>query len=154
MDCSATGSLVRDDPVQMTTIQCSAKAGLYIQQGLSSGNIKYKHRILTTTKLDAWRFAYRLSNFTSVSGVFGLRKHVGPFACRKEIVALKGFDAAVVVCARAYRKLDGLFDFTVRVSSLNSSTAGFISHLDMWGLKFSGGMKFIQHYLKAMEWKP
>jgi len=79
---------------------------------------------------------------------------VGPFACENRVVALKGFDASLMVCTRAYRRIEGLYDFTVRVSSLNHPKRGFASHLDMYGLEFEAGMQFIRRYVEAMEWQP
>jgi hypothetical protein len=70
------------------------------------------------------------------------------------VVTLKGFDAAVLVCARAYRKFQGLYDLTVRVSSLNGLKRGFASHLDVYGVEFDPGMAFTRRYVEAMEWKP
>jgi serine protease Do len=95
-----------------------------------------------------------MSAITHASGERGSRRHVAPFACENRIVALKGFDASVVVCVRSYRKLDGLYDFTVRVSSLNGTHHGFASHIDMFGQEYDSGMKFVQRYVEAMEWKP
>ena len=154
IDCNASGDPSPQQPVQVTGINCSAKAGLYVQQGLYSGDLKYSHYIMTTDKLDAWRFANRLSAVATATGAYGSRRHVGPFACENRVVALKGFDASVMVCVRGYRKLDGLHDFTVRVSSLNGAKRGFASHLDMYGLEFDAGMNFIRRYVEAMEWKP
>jgi serine protease Do len=154
IDCTATGNPVPNDPVQTERIACAAKAGLYVQQSLSSGEIKYLHVALSTEKLDSWRFSGRLANLTSASGAFGSKRHVGPYACENRVVRLKGFDAGLLVCTRSYRKLEGLYDFTVRVSSLNSGKRGFASHLDMYGLEFTAGMDFIQRYIAAMEWKP
>ena len=154
IDCNASGDPAPDQPVQTVRIRCSAKAGLYLQQGLASGDLKYSHVVLATEKLDAWRFANRLSALTAASGERGSRQNVGPFACDSRNVGLKGFDASVVVCVRSYHKLDGLYDLTLRVSSLNGSTRGFASHLDMFGLEFDAGMNFIRRYIAAMEWKP
>lgn len=154
IDCNAAGSPQHDQPVLTTRISCAAKAGVYVQQGLSTGDITYMHLVLTTDKLDAWRFANRLSQLTSAVGRFGNRQHVGPFACEDRIVALEGFDAKMLLCVRSYHKLDGLYDFTVRVSSLNAATRGFASHLDMYGLSFDAGMRFVERYVQAMEWKP
>jgi S1-C subfamily serine protease len=154
IDCNASGDPTPNQPVQMVSINCSAKAGLYVQQGLYSGDLRYAHYVLTTDKLDAWRFAGKLSDLASATGAFGSRRHVGPFACENRVVALKGFDASVLVCTRAYRKLEGLYDFTVRVSSLNNSKRGFASHLDMYGLEFEPGMQFVRRYVEAMESQP
>lgn len=154
MECNAVGDPLPDQPVRTTRINCAAKAGLYLQRDLQSGEFKYGHIVMTTDKLDAWRFAKRFSTATSVAGERGRLRHVGPLACNNRVVALKGFDANLLVCTRSYRKLEGLYDFTVRVSSLNGTTSGVISHLDMFGLEFEPGMAFIKRYVDAMEWTP
>ncbi len=154
MECNAVGDPLPDQPVRTTRINCAAKAGLYLQRDLQSGEFKYGHIIMTTDKLGAWRFAKRFTSATGVSGERGRLRHVGPLACNNKVVNLKGFDANMLVCVRSYRKLEGLYDFTVRVTSLNGSTHGFISHLDMFGLEFEPGMSFIKRYVDAMEWTP
>lgn len=154
VDCNASGNPTSDEPVTRVQINCLAKAGLYLQQGLTTGDIRYSHFVLQTAKLDAWRFTARLSTLTHATGQRGSRRHVGRFACQDRIVALKGFDASLLVCTRGYRKYDGLYDFVVRVSSLNGATRGFASHLDMFGLEFDAGMAFVRRYVEAMEWKP
>lgn len=154
IDCNAAGDPTPNQPILVVGINCAAKAGLYVQQGLFSGDLRYSHYVLSTDKIDPWRFAGKLSELASATGAFGSRRHVGPFACENRVVALKGFDASVMVCTRAYRKLEGLYDFTVRVSSLNNPKRGFASHLDMYGLEFEPGMRFIRRYVEAMEWQP
>lgn len=153
INCSGAGEPVTDQPVDAVVIGCSASAGLFVQPGLYAGNLKYTHFVLTTEKLDAWRFAQRLTSAANASGGWGSRRHVGPFACEDQVLRLKGFDAAVLVCVRSYRAFQGLYDFTVRVSSLNGAKRGFASHLDMYGLDFDAGMSFIRRYIEAMEWK-
>jgi hypothetical protein len=154
VNCNASGKPVNDDHIQTIQIRCLAKAGLYIQQNLYSSDLRYSHYVLSTDKLDAWRFANRLSALTLAVGNYGSARQVAPYACEDRIVALKGFDAGLLVCARRYRKFEGLYDFTVRVSSLNNSKRGFASHLDIYGVEFEPGMKFIRRYAEAMDWKP
>lgn len=154
LDCSASGDPAPEQPVQVTRINCWAKAGLYVQQGLYTGDLRFSHHVLQTDKLDAWRFAHRLSEMSLATGAYGNRKQVGPFACENSVVKLKGFDAALMVCARSYRKLEGLYDITARVSSLNGAKRGFASHLDMYGIEFEDGMRFVKRYVESMEWKP
>jgi len=153
MACSASGDPTPDEPVQESRIDCSAKAGVYLKKNFSSGSLQYTHYFMATDKLDAWRFTKKLSAKTSTSGAHGVREHVGPFACKKRNVTLKGFDANIVLCTRAVRWLDGLYDFTVRVSSLDNTKRGFTSDMDLWGIEFDAGMDFIRRYIAAMEAK-
>ena len=154
MVCSAAGDPAPDSPVQLVTINCSAKAGLYVQQGLYSGDIRYSHYVVTTDKLDAWRFSQKMSTLASATGGSGTRQHVGPFACRTNVVKLKGFDASLMICARSYRKLDGLYDFTVRAISLNQAYRGYATHIDMHGMDFDAAMQFIRRFVDRMQWEP
>ena len=154
INCGAAGAPVSDDPVQMIRVSCGAKAGLHVQQGLSSGDIRYEHYVLATEKLDAWRFAGRLSALSEARGNFGNPQYVAPFSCDGNVVALKNFEANVMVCTRAYRNIAGIYDFVVRISSLDPHSSGFASHLDMYGLEFDGGMAFIRAYLDAMSYGP
>jgi S1-C subfamily serine protease len=154
MDCSASADPGAARPVQMNRIQCVAKAGLYVEQGFYSGDLRYAHYVLTTNKLDAWRFARQLSTLSSATGAYGRRKYVGPFTCANRNVKLRGFDASALVCTRGHRKLEGLYDVVVRVTSLNGPQGGFASHLDIYGVDFEAGIRFVRRYMEAMEWRP
>lgn len=152
VDCSASGDPAPQAPVQTVTVKCAAKAGLYVQQGLYTGDLNYAHYVLSTEKLDSWRFARKLSGYASARGAFGSRRHVGPFACEKSVVQLRGFDASLLVCVRSYRRLEGLADITLRVISLNNGVQGFASHLDMYGIEAQAGLAFVRRYVEAMAW--
>lgn len=154
VDCSASADPSTEQPVQTLRIACSAKAGLYVEQGQFTGDLRYSHYVLTSERLDAWRFAHRLTALTGAAGAFGSRKYVGPFVCESDTVTLTGFDAAALVCVRSHRRLPGLYDFTVRVSSLNQSRRGFASHLDMYGVGFEAGSRFVRRYIESMRWQP
>jgi len=154
VDCGASGDPAPQAPVQTITVKCSAKAGLYVQQGLYTGDLSYAHYVLSTDKLDAWRFARKLSGYASARGAFGSRRHVGPFACEKGVVKLRGFDASLLVCARSYRRVEGLSDVTVRVISLNGGAQGFASHLDLYGVEYQAALRFVRRYVEAMAWAP
>lgn len=154
VDCTASANPTIVQVVQTTRINCAAKAGLYVEQRQSRGDINYTHIIMTTDKLGTWRFAARLSAAAHPNWINGQRRDVGPFACRQNVVALKGFDANVTVCSRSHRKLTGLYDFTLTVTSLNVAKQGFSSDLTMVGLEYEPGMGFIRRYLEAIEWKP
>lgn len=154
VDCSAAGDPAPEQPVRTERISCAAKAGLYVQQGLYSGDLRYSHYVLTTDKLGSLRFANRLATLASASGGYGSRRHVSPFSCKDSVVALHGFDAKVLVCTRGLRNFEGLYDITVRVVSLNEAVRGFASHIDMYGVPFEAGMTLVRRYVQSMRWEP
>lgn len=153
VDCSASGDPSPDQPVRTETIRCGAKAGIYVQQGLTTGDFTFTHYVLTGRTLDAWRFARRLGKMAEASGSFGDRRFVGPFTCRDRAVTLTGLDAQVLLCVRAHRRFEGLYDFTARIVSLHRPTAGFVSHVDLYGVEFDGGMAFMRRFTEAVRWR-
>ena len=68
-------------------------------------------------------------------------------------VALKGFSADAIICSRGYRRYPGIYDFTVRVISLDNMTEGVASHLDITGVEFKSGLAFIERFIRTMERK-
>lgn len=154
IDCSANGNSSKSDPVQYVRIDCEAKSGLYLQSSLYSGDITYSHIVLKSETLGPWRFAKRLSDWSKDYGSYGSSKHVGPFSCNTEVVALKGFDANLTLCARSYRKLSGLYDITLRATSLNGNNSGFTSEMKLFGFEYAAGLAFARRYVELMEWTP
>ena len=154
IDCNASSDPAPERPLQIVRVRCLAKAGLFVEQGLFSGDLRFEHFVLETGKLDAWRFAHRVSKLSAATGAYGQRRYVGPFSCNTGVVKLRGFDASLMTCVRSHRKLEGLYDITARVTSLNESHRGFVSHVDLHGVEFDGGMRFLRRYVEAMEWNP
>lgn len=153
VDCSASGDPAPDQPARTETIQCGAKAGVYVQQGLNTGDFTFTHYVLTGRTLDAWRFARRLGKMAEATGSFGHRRFLGPFTCRDRAITLTGLDAQVMLCVRAHRRFEGLYDFTARIVSLHRPTTGFVSHVDLYGVEFDGGMAFLRRFTEAIRWR-
>ncbi len=154
VECNASGNPAPDQSVRTERINCSAKAGLYVQQGLYSGDIRYSHYVLTTDRLGPLRFAKRLGALSRASGSHGSRRHVGPFACRDSIVRLHDFEARLLTCTRGLRNFAGLHDITARIVSVSHEARGFASHVDMYGVPFEAGMALLRRYVEAMRGTP
>ena len=113
VDCRAAGDPAPDQPVQVERVICDAKSTLYIASDLNSGGLSFRHQVLNTNTLDAWRFAHRLQEASAPLGgqfKFGRNRQLAPYACKQDDVALEGLEANAIVCLRAYRKFDGLYD--------------------------------------------
>lgn len=153
-NCGATADTQSEIALHTVRITCSARAGVYVQSSLTTGDIDFQHVVLSTDRLDAWRFANRLAAQTSTSGRGGTTAQHGPFACDRSTVQLKGFDADMTICARGYRSFDGLYDVTLRLASLNGRQRGFVSQLHMTGMDYPSALAFVRRYVGAMEWQP
>jgi hypothetical protein len=84
----------------------------------------------------------------------GRNRQLAPYACKQEDVALEGLEANAIVCLRAYRKFDGLYDLNVHIVSKNQSKRGFVSTLSLTGVSSATALAFAKTYLAAIRWKP
>ena len=152
VDCNASGDTVSDLPTQTERINCSAKAGLYVQQNMYSGDLDFSHVVMTTSKLDPWRFARRTRYTYAGGGGFNSPKNVAPYSCTSNVVRLNGLDADLMICTRAYRMFEGLYDIAAYVRSLNHDARGFSSNLQLTGVDFDGGIAFVNRFVRAIKW--
>ncbi len=154
LECSTTGTSEAQQRLQIETISCSARAAVLLQRDLEVGRIQFQHRVMRTSDLHPLQFAQRVNQIVADLSRQGSRRHVAPFACRSALVSLDGFDARVSTCARQYRLFSGLYDLAVTVTSLDSAQRAVVSQLDMHGVGFESGMRFVRRYLGAMQWMP
>ena len=154
VECHATGDPAPDQPVHVERITCDAKSAVYLGRNLHTGGLTFQHEVLSTQTLDSWRFAHRLQETKTPYHTFGPPRQLAPFACTQHNVELNGFTANAIVCLRAYRKLDGIYDLNLRVVSKNGPKRGFVSSLSLTGVAADRAVAFARTYLDAMRWQP
>jgi S1-C subfamily serine protease len=154
VDCNSDGNSDPNNAIRIENINCSAYVGVFVQRGLEMGDIRFRHRLLETDQLQPLQFANRLNAIAASLLWSGSDKHVAPFSCSNDIVALNGFDARVSTCVRPYRMFAGLYDIGVTVVSVNQAQRGIVSGLSLRGVGFESGMDFVHRYLGAMQWNP
>ena len=57
-----------------------------------------------------------------------------------------------MVCLRAYRKLAGLHDLSVLVTTVDGATEGALGRFDARGVSFENALKLSAHYLEGFAW--
>jgi S1-C subfamily serine protease len=154
IDCNSDGNSDPNNPIRIENISCSAHVGVFVQRGLEMGDIRFQHRLLETERLHPLQFAYRLNAAAEAPMWSGSAKHVAPFTCKDDIVALNGFDARISICVRQYRMFAGLYDIGVTVASVNQPQRALVSALSLRGVGFESGMAFVHRYLGAVQWNP
>lgn len=154
--CYAGGDTEPNRPVHTQRMTCNTRASLFVQEGLSSGDLFFEHTVLVSERLGPVRFAQRLSNYAAGTGgeFDGSAQHVTPYSCQRDTLKLATLDVAVRICVRGYRLYEGLYDFTATAVSLNQPRRGVITSLNISGAAFDDGMAFIHRYLGALQWTP
>jgi serine protease Do len=153
-DCGASGDPDSDSPVQTQRSSCAAKAGLYLNPRLYGGDINFNHQLFSTSKLDAYRFSKHMQRFsgasTGISRGFN-RSEYGPSSCESRMINNNGINLFAEICTRAYRKLEDVFDVSLRVVSSSKPREGFTSNLELTGMPYGPAMAFAQRYLAAIK---
>jgi hypothetical protein len=64
-----------------------------------------------------------------------------------------GIPVRAALCLRAYKKLPGLYDLSLRAATLNASNSGVQTSLDLAGFSADNARALARHYLEALSWK-
>ncbi|MCP6134484.1 hypothetical protein NL393_35435, partial [Klebsiella pneumoniae] len=68
------------------------------------------------------------------------KARTAPF-CKEQFVDRDGLPLRAVVCLRAYRKLEGLHDLSILVTTVDSPTQGALGRFDARGVSFDNALK-------------
>lgn len=155
-DCGGGGNPESDSPVQTQSSRCNAKAGLYVSNAVQTGDIHFRHQLMSTSKLDSYRFYKHVQSWRTRGIGGGLmrgygRQDYGPNVCKQRVITNNGIDMYATICSRAYRKFDKLFDVDLNVISSQQSKEAFTSTLSLTGVPFEPAMDLVERYLAAIK---
>jgi hypothetical protein len=146
----------RDEDASFEAVEhvCSTDDFIYITRDHSSGLVEFEHRLITSDKLNRYRFAalytaqYRSEDVKLVGG----EDEVTGFRCRTQDVANSGLVFKTVLCVRRYRKFPGLYDAVLRTAALGHSATGLVSTLTLSGVSFENALLLTRRYLGSITW--
>ena len=64
-----------------------------------------------------------------------------------------GLPLRAVMCMSAYKKLEGLYDMSLLVATLDQSTGGVPGRFDVHGVSFDNALKLGAHYMQGFGWQ-
>ena len=128
-----------------------------LQQALGETvNLSVRHEAYDGSKLGTWRFAQRYSESfrnESFGSRAGRRQATSP-ECQERYVEAGGLPLRAVMCMTAYKKLEGLYDMSLLVATLDQSTGGVQGRFDVHGVSFDNALKLGAHYMQGFGWQP
>ncbi len=133
---------------------CSGRSGVYVEDGIELGSVFFENVLYQNLEMDRFRFAKVLERSYSeqsegrndVSG-----EQLSKYACNHSQVELKGMPVKAVLCLRAYRKFPELYDMKLKIVTLRGTKYALVSKLDLNGLGYEDGMRFVKFYLGALK---
>lgn len=141
-------------PYETVEHWCATDDRIFIAGGQSSGVVDLSHELVETESLNPWRFtALVASVFARDNTPGGQEEHVTPWECSTRNVEARGSLLRVVLCARGYRKLPGLYDGVLKVAVLGDADAGLVSTLKLAGVSWENLRAVAGRYLRRNPWR-
>jgi len=139
---------------QMT---CAMGSSLYVSEKMNTGAVLITHQFTHSTELGALRFAeYISSSFKAEKfGSHKDRHRTGP-VCTEQFLDNKKLSMRAVICVRAYRDFEELYDFAVLTSTTDERLMNLESRLDIIGVSYENGLRVSKIFLESIgrEKKP
>ncbi|MFG6489853.1 serine protease [Roseateles sp. BYS78W] len=132
--------------------QCRMDHALFVSGSLQTGWLDMSHEAYDGSKLGALRFARQYSNSFRNERLGGPDKSRTAPYCKEQFVDRDGLPLRAVVCLRAYRKLEGLHDLSILVTTVDDATQGALGRFDARGVSFDNALKLAAHYLEGFAW--
>lgn len=152
MRCWGRGTSADTKGLDFERSQCRMDHALFVSGNLQTGWLDMSHEAYDGSKLGALRFARQYSgSFRNERLGQADKSRTAPY-CKEQFVDRDGLPLRAVVCLRAYRKLEGLHDLSVLVTTVDSSTQGALGRFDARGVSFDNALKLAAHYLEGFAW--
>ncbi|HSH72530.1 MAG TPA: serine protease [Methylophilaceae bacterium] len=155
MRCWGRSNNRQDNPFILNNIDCAMESAVYVSDQLQIGHVAIRHEFTKATDLDAIRFSALMSASFKNEG-FGSYKDInltGP-ECNEHFVTNKGLPMRAVLCVRAYRKFEGLYNFSLLTATTDKSLINLQSRIDANGVSFENGMRISRIFLESIARKP
>jgi hypothetical protein len=155
MRCWGRGTPADSKGLDFQRSQCRMEHAVFISGNLQTGYLETSHEAYDGAKLGALRFAKQYSgSFRNENLGRNSKQRTAPH-CREEFVQQdpkSGPPLRAVICLSAYRKLAGLHDLIVLVTTVDGATEGALGRFDARGVSFDNALKLSAHYLGGFGW--
>lgn len=134
---------------------CATKNDIFLNQRISTGDIRYTHQYLHSEKMNSIRFYNLLTSYfkdpdTSLSGH---KDDFTEFNCKTDFIESRNILFRTAFCLRRYKKLKNLYDMVLTAGSITDNTNGIVTSLVLAGVSYGNAVKFSKKYLEAFAWK-
>jgi serine protease Do len=120
----------------------------------NTGDITMRYEAYDGSRLHPLQFAHVYSkSFANEQFLVRGQRQKTAAECNERFINTGGMNLRAVVCLSAYRKLEGLYDLSLMVATLNQPQRGVQARLDAKGLSFDNAMALSQRYLDGFSWQ-
>lgn len=121
---------------RLESARCALESSLFVGDSMRVGSVSTQHEVVSSERLGALRMAsMRASSMGNERYNIGRQSRtLTASRCTQGFVRNASLPLRVVTCLRAYRKLEGLYDLTTIVATLDGEREGLESVLHLRGV--------------------
>ena len=147
-----------DDEALFLTVEnrCHLDEQVYLHNGLRSGGIELEFEWIDGRQLGEHRFYSLFSKSVTGAGAGNIatKADVTNYQCEQDKVANQhGVNSKAVLCVRAYKDFDGLYDVLYISATLDHQEQGLISHFTLAGVAMDTALSFSKQFMDAIAWQ-
>ncbi|NNG22155.1 S1 family peptidase [Telluria aromaticivorans] len=131
-------------------MSCAMEAAVYVSAAQQTGHVSMTHQYIRSDNLHPLPFAALASRLfkTDQPRGAGDARLTKPH-CTEHFVHTRTLPLRAVTCVRAYRKFEGLYNFTLLTASTDAAESSLQSRLDISGVSYDNGMRVTRAFLGA-----
>ncbi|MGH8852994.1 MAG: S1 family peptidase [Telluria sp.] len=134
----------------LDAMSCAMESAVFVSAQQQTGHVSMTHQYIRSDSLARWPFATLASGLfrgdsVGTAGDARLTKPV----CTEGFVHTRTLPLRAVTCVRAYRKFEGLYNFTLLTASTNAPESSLQSRLDVSGVSYENGLRVTRAFLGA-----
>lgn len=137
---------------QRDTLNCTLRSELFVTGRLHTGSLNIQHVLLRNDKLATPQFL-ALGNRGGVVQNFRGRGtgEMTPTECRDDYVRSAAHVYRATMCLTAYRKFEGLYDFSVSAVQVDDARERLSSTFTLNGVSFENGQRLSRSFLERLQ---
>lgn len=144
------------DALKQVYYQCQSQDDIYLANDLTTGVIRFQHDLISAEELNPLRFYRQLqkrSHFPQLR-LEGSEETVSRYHCQTGFVKHGALDFQTTFCVRTYRKLDGIYDGYLYLTSLVENHEALQSTLVLAGFSWENLLQLSEKFIKSIEFLP
>lgn len=149
--CWANGSTSEKARYQRDSLRCSLHADLFVRGSLYTGSVSIQHVLLRNEKLSTMQFMRIESPVLGTTSQWRTGGELTRNECKGNFVQGTQHVYRVSVCARAYKKFEGLYDYTVDAVQIDDAQERISSSLNLTGMSFQNAQRLGTYFLERLQ---
>ncbi len=144
----------KDSLFDLSTINCAMESAVFISNQLHVGQISIRHEYIKATGMGALRASVLQSQSFKNERFGSSNRHLTAPTCKESFITNDKLPMRAVLCVRAYREFEGLYNFALLTASTDQSKSGLQSRLDAKGVSYDNGLRIAKQFLDGLGKTP